>query len=208
MAAKCSNYARNWGYDFPFGLCFSMQIMLKNICQLIVSHWCQWKKTKSVCGFSSLDQIPPLSLGTTIQASPHEKAEVLCTAFVRQFSAPTKTNSPLITPITPALSVAKPVTDAPATAWFMSQSKSQRLEGAMVAHACPASPESKTDLPLEARERPKISLSLLRHSKVCEYYPCTCEYSLRNTGTLLPACSSSLYLSSFIPSSCLLWSSL
>ena len=87
--------------------------------------------------------IPPLSLGTTIQASPHEKAEVLCTAFVRQFSAPTKTNSPLITPITPALSVAKPVTDAPATAWFMSQSKSQQLEGAVVAHACLASPESK-----------------------------------------------------------------
>ena len=36
-----------------------------------------------------------------------------------------------------------------------------------------------------------------------------CEYSLRNTGTVeLPACSSSLYLSSFIPSSCLLWNSL
>ena len=35
------------------------------------------------------------------------------------------------------------------------------------------------------------------------------EYSLRNTGTVeLPACSSSLYLSSFIPSSCLLWNSL
>ena len=32
------------------------------------------------------------------------------------------------------------------------------------------------------------------------------EYSLRNTGTVeLPACSSSLYLSSFIPSSCFLW---
>ena len=36
-----------------------------------------------------------------------------------------------------------------------------------------------------------------------------CEYSLRNTGTIeLPACSSSLYLSSFIPSLCLLWNSL
>ena len=36
-----------------------------------------------------------------------------------------------------------------------------------------------------------------------------CEYSLRNTGTVeLPACSSFLYLSSFIPSSCLLWNSL
>ena len=36
-----------------------------------------------------------------------------------------------------------------------------------------------------------------------------CDYSLRNTGTVeLPACSSSLYLSSFIPSSCLLWNSL
>ena len=36
-----------------------------------------------------------------------------------------------------------------------------------------------------------------------------CEYSLRNTGTVeLPACCSSLYLSSFIPSSCLLWNSL
>ena len=36
-----------------------------------------------------------------------------------------------------------------------------------------------------------------------------CEYSLRNTGTVeLPACSSSLYLSSFIPLSCLLWNSL
>ena len=61
-----------------------------------------WKKIKSVCGFSSLDQIPPLSSGTTIHVSPLEKAEVLNTAFARQCSAPTKTNSPLITPITPA----------------------------------------------------------------------------------------------------------
>ena len=36
-----------------------------------------------------------------------------------------------------------------------------------------------------------------------------CEHSLRNTGTVeLPACSSSLHLSSVIPSSCLLWNSL
>ena len=36
-----------------------------------------------------------------------------------------------------------------------------------------------------------------------------CKYSLRNTGTVeLPACSSSLDLTSFIPSSCLLWKSL
>ena len=34
--------------------------------------------------------------------SPLEKAEVLNTAFARQCSAPTKTVSPLITPITPA----------------------------------------------------------------------------------------------------------
>ena len=61
-----------------------------------------WKKIKSVCGFSSLDQIPPLSSGTAIHVSPLEKAEVLNTAFARQCSAPTKTNSPLITPITPA----------------------------------------------------------------------------------------------------------
>ena len=61
-----------------------------------------WKKIKSVCGFSSLDQIPPLSSGTTIHVSPLEKAEVLNTAFARQCSAPTKTDSPLITPITPA----------------------------------------------------------------------------------------------------------
>ena len=44
----------------------------------------------------------PLSSGTTIHVSPLEKAEVLNTAFARQCSAPTKTNSPLITPITPA----------------------------------------------------------------------------------------------------------
>ena len=40
-----------------------------------------WKKIKSVCGFSSLDQTPPLSSGTTIHVSPLEKAEVLNTAF-------------------------------------------------------------------------------------------------------------------------------
>ena len=84
-----------------------------------------------------------------------------------------------------------------------SMSKSQlTTETIGMAHTCLASLSSKAYLLLEACEQP-------RTSRIPKSVNNRCEYSLRNTGTVeLPACSSSLYLSFFIPSLRLLWNSL